>query len=278
VAGSLVAAAAAVGIELSTEVAAIIATGLVFTGMGALEGGLSDLAIQGQRVGYFHDQGSINWNEVLQYTAVGGATAGVTFGAGTAVEAGAPALGRIAARLTGSGLQSGAEDPALSEASLRGAGGLRSSALRQLSDDEIQQLKTEFQQIGGDPSKLEFNVGARTGYADAPNTIRVRGDVLPTSDPNAIHPRSTMSTRAVLAHELGHAHFRGTGLQPGHWADEFRASYWAARNVSGLSIEERINLIQDALSRAAEKGIAIKNNRYILELLYGIRIEHLRTG
>jgi hypothetical protein len=101
VAGSLVAAAAAVGIELSTEVAAIIATGLVFTGMGALEGGLSDMAIQGERVGYFHDQTSINWNEVLQYTAVGAATAGVTFGAGTAIEAGAPAVGRIGARLTG---------------------------------------------------------------------------------------------------------------------------------------------------------------------------------
>ena len=62
VAGSLIAAAAAVGIELSTEVAAIIATGLVFTGMGALEGGLSDLAIQGERVCYFHDQATIDWN------------------------------------------------------------------------------------------------------------------------------------------------------------------------------------------------------------------------
>nr|MDQ6900748.1 hypothetical protein [Candidatus Dormibacteraeota bacterium] len=100
VAGSLIAAAAAVGIELSTEVAVIIATGLVLSSVGALEGGLSDLAIQGERVGYFHDQTSINWNEVLQYSAVGAATAGVTFGAGTAVEAGAPAIGRIAYRLT----------------------------------------------------------------------------------------------------------------------------------------------------------------------------------
>jgi filamentous hemagglutinin len=112
VAGSLIAAAAVVGIELSTEVAAIIATGLVFTGMGALEGGLSDLAIQGERMGYFHDQAAINWNEVLQYTAVGGATAGVTFGAGAAIEAGAPALGRIANRLTGSQLEMTAGDEA----------------------------------------------------------------------------------------------------------------------------------------------------------------------
>jgi hypothetical protein len=40
-------------------VAAIVATGLVFTGMGALEGGLSDLAIQGERVGYFQDRGML---------------------------------------------------------------------------------------------------------------------------------------------------------------------------------------------------------------------------
>jgi hypothetical protein len=224
-------------------------------------------------VGYFHDQGSINWDEVLQYTAVGAATAGVTFGTGTGIAAGAPPLGRMGARLTATRLETGAEDRALGGVSLRCTGGLRSSPLRQLSDEEIQQVKTEFQQIGGDASKLEFNVGGRTGYADAPDTIRVRGDVLPTSDLNAIHPRSIMSTRAVLAHQLGHAHFRGTGLPPGHWADEFRASYWAARNVPGLSIEDRIHLIQDALSRVAEKGILIKNNKFILEMLYGIRVK-----
>jgi hypothetical protein len=66
-----------------------------------LEGGLADLAIQGERIGYFHDQASIHWDEVLQYSAVGAATAGVTFGAGTAAGAAAPAAGRIASRLGG---------------------------------------------------------------------------------------------------------------------------------------------------------------------------------
>ena len=45
VAASLVAAAAAIGVELSAEAAAIIATGLLVASVGALEGGLSDLAI-----------------------------------------------------------------------------------------------------------------------------------------------------------------------------------------------------------------------------------------
>ncbi len=99
VAGSLIAAAAAVGIELSTEVAAIIATALVFTGMGALEGGLSDLAIQWERVGYFHDQASVNWNEVLQWAETGALTGAAGAGLRTVVQAGAPTVGRIGARL-----------------------------------------------------------------------------------------------------------------------------------------------------------------------------------
>ena len=98
VAGSLVAAAAVIGVELSAEAAAIITAGIFATSLGVLEGGLADLAIQGERVGYFHDQPSIDWNEVFVNAAVGGATAGASFGAASA----APTLGRIATRL-GSG-------------------------------------------------------------------------------------------------------------------------------------------------------------------------------
>jgi hypothetical protein len=101
VAAGLIAAAAAVGVELSAEVAAILAGVAVLAGAGALEGGLSDLAIQEERIAYFHDQGSLSWNETLQYSAVGAATAGLTFGGGTAIAAGVPAVGRIAGRLGG---------------------------------------------------------------------------------------------------------------------------------------------------------------------------------
>jgi Colicin E5 ribonuclease domain len=103
VAASLVATAAAIGVELSAEAAAIIATGLLVASVGALEGGLSDLAIQGERVAYFHDQASIDWQEVMHWAEVGAITApigaGVGAGVGAAGRALAPSLTRSAARL-----------------------------------------------------------------------------------------------------------------------------------------------------------------------------------
>jgi hypothetical protein len=103
VAAGLVAAAAAIGLELSAEAAAIIATGLLVASVGASEGGLSDLAIQGERVGYFHDQASLDWQEVMHWTEVGAITApiggGVGAGVGAAGRALAPSVTRTAARL-----------------------------------------------------------------------------------------------------------------------------------------------------------------------------------
>jgi hypothetical protein len=103
VAGTLVATAAAVGMELSAEVAAIIATALVITSMGALQGGLSDLAIQTERIACFHDQPSIDWNEIGQWAAFGAlagtAGAGASTGLRAAAQIGAPTVGRIGERL-----------------------------------------------------------------------------------------------------------------------------------------------------------------------------------
>lgn len=78
-----------------------------------------------------------------------------------------------------------------------------------------------------------------------------------------------MSSRAVLAHERAHRNFRGTTLPEGAWNDEFRASYWAARNVPNLTHEERVRLIQDAITRAQEAGVPIRLNRFMRETLYG---------
>ena len=55
----------------------------------------------------------------------------------------------------------------------------------------------------------------------------------------------------------------------GDWRDEFNASYMAAKNCPNLSDEERRNLILDALERAKEKGITIRNNDFIRRTLYG---------
>jgi hypothetical protein len=78
-----------------------------------------------------------------------------------------------------------------------------------------------------------------------------------------------MSTRAVLAHELGHQRYSGTRVPIGAWNDEFRASYWAAKNAPGLSHAERADLIRDAILRANEANVPIKLNDFMKRILYG---------
>ncbi len=146
-------------------------------------------------------------------------------------------------------------------------GGLRRPASRILTEDEIAQLTKEFVELGGDPKKLRFNKGNQTGYVDSLDVINVRGDVLPLE--HSTHPRSRMSSKAVLAHELGHQKFRGTDLPPGHWEDEYRASHTAATETPGLSDVERADLMGDAIERAREAGQDVKMDSTIRKILYG---------
>ena len=145
--------------------------------------------------------------------------------------------------------------------------GLRRPSKEILSDDDIARLTKEFEEVGGDPAMLRFNQGQQTGYLDKSHVINVRGDVYPSE--YATSPRSTMSSRATLAHELGHAADRGTDVPIGAWNDEFRASYWAAKNAPNLTQEERADLIADAISRAREAGVPIRNNDFMRSILYG---------
>ena len=121
--------------------------------------------------------------------------------------------------------------------------------------------------MGGDTSMLRFNSGRRTGYVDEKDIIRVRGDVMPAM--SGTHPRSIMSSRAALGHELGHRAHRGAKLTPGAWNDEFRASYWGAKKAPGLSPDERAHLILDAVERAREAGVSIKWNQVMRSIVYG---------
>jgi hypothetical protein len=98
--------------------------------------------------------------------------------------------------------------------------GLRRSPLVELTPEQIAKLTREFEEVGGDPSMLVFNRGRQTAYIVETGQIQVRGDVLPAAWET--HPRSTMSSRAVLAHELGHAQFPDTTLVYDAWNDEFR--------------------------------------------------------
>jgi hypothetical protein len=149
----------------------------------------------------------------------------------------------------------------------REVGGLRQSARIILDSLEIESLKQEFIEIGGDVELLRFNEGVQTGYLEKRGVFTIRGDVLPNLDSN--HPRSVMSTKAVLAHELGHMRYKGTSLAPGAWNDEFRASYWAAKHVPNLTEQDQVHLIQDAISRAQEAGVNIRINQFMRGLLYG---------
>jgi len=146
--------------------------------------------------------------------------------------------------------------------------GLRTAPSHILTETEIESLKKDIASIGADESVFKFNKGHRTGYDDVLDEIRVKGDILPDLDSN--HPRDRMSSRAALAHEYyGHRANRGTNLPNGAWNDEFRASYMAAKNCPNLSDEERADLILDALERAKESGVTIKNNSFIRRILYG---------
>lgn len=149
----------------------------------------------------------------------------------------------------------------------RGAGGLRRSPFFELDGQTMARIEKEFEEIGGDPSVLRFNEGKQTGYVDSADVIRVRGDILPQE--GALHPRSIMSSRAVMAHEWTHRRYRGTPLAPGAWNDEFRASYMAAKDCPGLTEIERMHLIQDAVLRAQEAGVPIRHNAFMRRTLYG---------
>lgn len=149
----------------------------------------------------------------------------------------------------------------------RGAGGLRRSPSLELDSQTVARLEKEFEEVGGDPTVLRFNEGPRTAYVDAKDVIYVRGDVLPQE--GALHPRSIMSSRAVMAHEWTHRRYRGTPLEPGSWNDEFRASYMAAKDCPGLSEVERMHLIQDAMFRAREAGVPVRPNASMRRTLYG---------
>jgi len=154
----------------------------------------------------------------------------------------------------------------------RKADGLRRSAFHILSETEIEYLKNEIKIIGADENAFVFNSGFKTSYSDDLNIIRIKGDVIPDTTSNSTHPRDLMSERAVLAHEYyGHYKYAPSKFEQGDWRDEFRASYMAAKKTPNLTFEDRRYLILDALERAREAGVTIKNNNFIRRILYGYK-------
>lgn len=149
------------------------------------------------------------------------------------------------------------------------ANGLRKSADIKLSESDKEHLLLEIDKIKADRNVFVFRDGFGSGYSDERDKIFVSSNIFPSND-GSNHPRDLMSERAALAHEYyGHRANRGTKLLKGSWNDEFRASYMAAKNCPNLSDDDRRYLILDALERARESGVTIKNNDFIRRILYG---------
>ena len=164
------------------------------------------------------------------------------------------------------------------------AAGNRRSPFYELNKEEIEMIKSEIKAIGADPDDFVFNSTVTRGTCFLPSDgkIHIKGNIFPDEFSN--HPRDNLTVRAVLAHEYyGHRPYRLQYLKEDNetdpkqlerifsnaWADEFRASYMAAKNAPNLSHNERAMLIRDALSRAEEAGVSIKYNNFIRRFLYG---------
>lgn len=163
------------------------------------------------------------------------------------------------------------------------AAGSRRSPFYELTDNDIETVKVEIKAIGANVDDFVFNSDCTRGtcFLASDGKIHIKGNIFP--DENSTHPRDKLSVRAVLSHEYyGHRPYREQYLREDGdtspdainkimaraWADEFRASYMAAKNAPGLSKEDRVMLILDALSRAEEAGISIRYNDFIRRVLY----------
>lgn len=164
------------------------------------------------------------------------------------------------------------------------AAGNRRSPLYKLSEADVKFVQEEITAINANADDFVFNSDYTRGtcFLASDGKVHIKGNIFP--DEYSDHPRDKMSVRAVLAHEYyGHRPYREQYIREDNdtseesinkimaraWADEFRASYMAAKNAPNLSDDDRRLLILDSLSRADEAGISIKYNDFIRRVLYG---------
>lgn len=162
--------------------------------------------------------------------------------------------------------------------------GNRRSPLYKLSEADVKLVQEEITAINANIDDFVFNSDYTRGtcFLASDGKVHIKGNIFP--DEYSEHPRDKMSVRAVLAHEYyGHRPYREQYIREDNdtsdesinkimaraWADEFRASYMAAKNAPNLSDDDRRLLILDSLSRANEAGISIKYNDFIRRVLYG---------
>lgn len=164
------------------------------------------------------------------------------------------------------------------------ANGMRTSRFHELTPEEKAFILREIKAIEADETKFVFNSKQhnRTCYEPEADIVYIAGDILPDVTSASNHTRDLMSIRAVLAHEYyGHRPHRDEYLQDLYqgfytiprWRDEYRASYEAARYCPNLNQMDKYHLIQDAIDRCQEAGYQIKNDGFMMEVLYGYKGE-----
>lgn len=145
---------------------------------------------------------------------------------------------------------------------------LRKPKTHILTENEIESILRDAQDLGIDEKLLRFNKGSRTGFSDERGCINIRGDILP--DQEGLTARDRMSQKAVLAHEYyGHFLNHPSEFPRDDWRDEFRASYDAAIKAPNLTPEERRDLMIDAYDRAKEAGTFEGYDEVARRIIYG---------
>lgn len=155
--------------------------------------------------------------------------------------------------------------------------GMRRSASIPLSNSDKESILKAINEIEADINVFKFRDYSPTAYNPNAKKVYVSSQVFP-SDDNSRNITDRLSVKCVLAHEY-YGHYQTDLNSNGQrfiakgklikWADEFHASYSAAKNTPNLTDEERGNLMLHAKQIAENAGIIINMNNTMKEYIYG---------
>jgi hypothetical protein len=140
-----------------------------------------------------------------------------------------------------------------------GTGGLRGEVA--LTAEQEAAARQYAVSLGMPADRISVSANMNTSYSRlfSREQLYIGTDVMPATTPG-LGPNSYISMRGSLAHELvGHraAALAGRGLSG--WAEEAQASMRAAALAPGLTFEERMILVRDAMARAGNQGASLRS-------------------
>lgn len=123
-------------------------------------------------------------------------------------------------------------------------------------------------ELGMDEERIRYGDEYFTAYGSNFDTLLIGTDVYPSANGKTANER--LSNKAAIAHEIvGHreAVMRGSNLKlTDEVLDEAQASIRAARFATGLSLEDRVMLICDAIERLKNDGRSIRDVKHLLDI------------